>query len=465
MKGIDAAAFAWLTPLACAVQEHRATLYAVGGSVRNAYIGYPLGDTDIASCMDVAALEKIAGPLGYCVFPRNTALGTADILKGENRAEYTRFRTESYTSGHTPDAVLFTDDLRQDALRRDFTVNALYLNLLTGEVEDPLGGLGDLDARVLRACRTSPLDTLKDDGLRILRMVRFAGELGFSIQEGLYQAAKQHIANLAEISPERKREELNRILLCDAAYPENPREDAVFFALKTLHGLGAFAFLLPELLWGEGFAQNSAWHRYDVLNHNFHTCSAAPAELSLRLAGLLHDVAKPKQMQEQGNMHHHAEVGADIAEGMLLRLRYSRRLTQTVCQLIRRHMFDLDGRAKEKTCRVRFANWGFGFVETLILLRKADIIGSGTPDVTYTDEKWQRILEDMIAGGAIDDISQLAIDGRTIQSCCGISEGKEVGRIKQLLFDQVARNPALNTREALMRQAQLYHRSLFVPHQ
>ena len=453
----------WLLPLAAEAEQQNATLYAVGGSVRNALLGLPPGDTDLCAALDLQTLSKLAQPLGYRIVERSTALGTVDIIKGENRAEYTRFRTESYTLGHTPDAVAFTEELTEDALRRDFTINALYQNLLTGEITDPFGGREDLTNKSLRACRSNPADTLKDDGLRILRMVRLAGELGFSAEQGLRLAARQNAANLETISAERKREELNRILLCDAAYPQAGGESRVLAALEQLYALGTLPYLLPELLWGDGFEQNGTWHLYDVLNHNFHTCAAMPPDLSMRLAGLLHDVAKPKQMQEYGNMHNHAAAGAEIAERMLCRLRYDRQTVAAVCRLIRCHMFDLDGRAKEKTCRIKFANWGFDFVRKLILMRRSDILGSGTKGVTYTDEKWQRILEDMIAGGAIDDISQLAIDGKTIMSCCGITEGEEVGRIKQLLFDKVALNPGLNTPENLQRQARLYHRSLFVP--
>lgn len=248
-----------LAPLARAFTRAESPLYFVGGSVRNALLGLPYDDLDVTGAASSQQAVDLARSAGGKASIRDTEMGTVDIAVGELALEYTPFRRESYGpgGGHRPQQVIFTHRMEEDALRRDFTVNALYADVLTGEVADPLGGLADLNARRLRSCQ-APMETLGDDGARILRMVRFACQLGFSVDPALYGAAKAMVGNLGDVAMERKRDELLKILLSDVRYPGLEKEFAApghLRGLLMLEDLGAFYDLLPQLMEGRGMEQ------------------------------------------------------------------------------------------------------------------------------------------------------------------------------------------------------------------
>ena len=277
--------------------------------------------------------------------------------------------------------------------------------------------------------------------------------------------AHRYAHQLRDLSADRVQGELRRILLADAKYPtlasatNQPAGHVI--ALRLLADSGALRVLMPELYAGDGMLQNPVYHRYDVLQHNLHACMAAPCQLTLRLAALLHDVGKPAVYASQGNMHGHERTGAQMAAQILTRLGMDRHTTRSVCTLIARHMFDLDGRAKVSTVRMRFAQWGFAFVEDLIALRKSDIEGSGTtPSQSRTVEKWTEILQAMRAEGAIDSMADLHITGKQIMQVCQLPSGPVIGAIKERLFLRCALYPQLNQPACLEREAVRMARSL-----
>lgn len=444
----------WIKPLASSFEAAGHNLYLVGGYVRNAILDLPFSDIDVCSSALPEQAMEIAEQAGFKYADRNVKLGTIDIILGEHKLEYTPFRVESYTEGgsHRPESVIFTDDMSLDAMRRDFRINAIYVNAYTGEIADPLGGLGDIQGCVLTACRQNPEETLKDDGLRLLRMARFAAQLGFYIDPGLFKAAKACSGNIKDISKERIAQELRQICLADTKYGV-PR--AHYRAMRILDAAGVLGIIYPELMEGKGLGQSSAFHAYDVFNHNMHSFEAAPPNLKMRLAGLLHDVAKPHQYKvNKGKMYGHDNVGAVMAREMLERTGIDKDTTRDVCQLIERHMFDLDGSAKLKTCRKKFAKWGFAFTRDLIQMRITDIEGSGKPPSPWgTPEKWEKILNDMLREGAIDNYADMQIDGADIMKATGLTEGEAIGRIKKQLFERIALNPAINNRGVLINEA------------
>ena len=195
-----------------------APLYLVGGAVRNALLGLPPGDLDAAGPLPPEAAASRCALAGLAAAPVDRALGTLLIRVDGAAVEYTPFRAERYAAGgaHRPQAVRLGATLEQDAARRDFTVNALYAGCADGRVADPLGGLADLRAGVLRQAGPA---TMRSDALRVLGLVRIAGELGFSIEAETFAAAAAHAGGLADIAPQRRQAELVRILLCDARYP------------------------------------------------------------------------------------------------------------------------------------------------------------------------------------------------------------------------------------------------------
>lgn len=434
------------------------TLYIVGGYVRNTLLGISYTDTDIDCCSATPASVVIQFALqcGFDAAVRDDVLGTLEIRTPDETIEYTQFREESYSKGkHRPQSVSFTEDIMTDAQRRDFTVNAIYIDALTGKITDPLGGRDDLEKKILRACRPEAADTLKDDGLRLMRLARFSGELGFEAEDSLLSAAKKHAYNIKDIAKERIAAEFAKICLADTKYPQlKSNVPGHYKAMSVLDKTGVLNLLIPELYEGLGIEQKKAYHRYDVFDHSLHTFENSEPVLEIRLAALLHDIAKPRSLIiNKGKMYGHDILGADIASQILTRLGFGTKLTEQVCLLIRFHMYDLKGEAKISTLRMRFAEWGFDLTRKLISLRRADIIGSGIDSNDIVADKWEQVLNQMQKEGAIDDMRKLAVNGDDIIKALGIKAGEEIGRIKKALFLLVAQYPSLNTKDRLLEEA------------
>ncbi len=431
-----------LIDLAGAVSAAGKVLYAVGGCVRDALLTGERHDIDVASALPPEAIQPLLLRLGVPYRAVNPRLGTLLLWPDTHRIEYTAFRTESYGAGgaHAPERIAFTDDIALDARRRDFSVNALYQDIRTGAICDPAGGLADLNAHVLRTTTADPATILRDDGLRILRLCRFASRLGFTVEPNTWQAAKQHAWLLEDVAWERKRDELLRMLTGPAATD----------ALTLISGLGALPYVLKELVPCAGVAQRADYHRYDVLTHCFHTVEEIPPEPHLRLAALLHDVGKPAALDRDGTMHGHDTLGVPLAEAALLRLCIDRETVRQVTFLIRWHMYDLTGRAKEPTLKKRFCRWGEARTQELILLREADIRGSGV-DRLYRAERWRRIFAGMQRDGVPFGGVGLQLTGEEIMRLTGLPAGPQIGVLKERLIDHCAVRPADNTPARLAR--------------
>lgn len=198
-----------------------ATLYEVGGCVRDELLGCECGDVDVCSPLTVDEVKRALANTPFTVSDRNLRMGTVHISADGFCVEYTTFRTDSYdrsSGAHTPSQVRFTADIAEDALRRDFKCNAVYKNILTGQTVDPLGGEEDIKRRMLSAA-DKPDAVFEADGLRILRLVRFACELGFCIEEDTTRSARQNAWRVKDIAAERVREELSKIFIADTAHP------------------------------------------------------------------------------------------------------------------------------------------------------------------------------------------------------------------------------------------------------
>ena len=436
-----------LRDFAEALERDGVTLYAVGGCVRDALLGREVHDVDLASRLRPEEMLERAKANGVPARIVQQTLGTVLITVDGTDYEHTTFRTESYGAGgaHKPDAVRFSDSPETDAFRRDFSVNALYKSVTDGTILDPTGGLTDLENRVLRTTTKDPAVILKDDGLRILRLVRFAAALDFSIDPDTWEAAKANAALLGDVAWERKRQELDKILL-------GPR---VFEALSMLRDVGALPYVLPELVLCEGMEQRKDYHKYDVLTHLFRTCENTPEEPALRLAGLLHDVGKPEAYRRDGKLYAHDVYGTEIARTMLERLQYPKPMIERVCGVIRIHMFDLKDEASDATIRKRFAEFGRERTEDLIAIREADIRGSGY-QTGYVAERWRKLYDEMQREHAPFSESELAVSGGDIMKELGIPAGERVGKIKHALLLRCAVHPEENKREILLKRMHDY---------
>lgn len=422
-------------------------LYAVGGCVRDALLGREVHDVDLTSRARPDELIALAEKAGLSARIVQQTLGTVLITVDGVSYEHTTFRTESYGAdgAHRPEAVRFSDTPEIDAFRRDFSVNALYGSVSDGSIVDPTGGLKDLRRRVIRTTTEDPAQILRDDGLRILRLVRFAQTLDFSVDPATWEAAKANAALLKDVVWERKRDELDRILCGERVYA----------ALAMLRELGALPYLLPELAACDGMQQRKDHHKYDVLTHCFHTCENTPPERGIRLAGLLHDVGKPEAKRRDGNLYAHDICGEAIARTMLERLRYPKALTERVCAAIRAHMFDLTETASEATVRRRFALLGRERTEDLILIREADIRGSGYK-TDYVAARWRAIYQSMLEAHAPFSESELCVSGADIMRELGLPPGERVGRIKRQLLLRCAVRPEENDRRILLKRMHDY---------
>ena len=428
-------------------------VYAVGGMVRNALLGLPAADLDVCSPMTPEQLTQACGDTQVRVIPKAVAFGTVELHCGAVRVEHTTFRRENYRPGgaHRPERVELGGTLETDAFRRDFSVNALYAALDTGAVLDPTGGLRDLEQRTLRATGDNPDTIMGSDALRVLRLARFAGELGFAIEEGTLRSAVKNVGKLADVAAERKREELDKLLLCDVRYPTlGGGRERVRNALELLDTLGAWPYLIPAVEACRDCRQRPDHHRYDVLHHLFAACAAAEPTATLRLAALLHDVGKPVCREKNGNLHDHARLGEPIAREAMRQLRYPNATVDRVGALVRNHMYDIQGQAKDSTLRVRFALWGRELTQEMIWIREADIIGCGYDEPTYRNTRWRTLYEQMQHDGTPFCEAELALSGDDIMRALHLSEGMAVGAVKRRLFLHCARHPRDNTKERLL---------------
>ena len=435
------------------LSAHGVRLYAVGGLVRNALLGLPVSDIDVCSEMPPQRVIELVRKNGFSVVPKGVDFGMVEVHIGGMKFEHTTFRSDSYAAGgaHRPSSVRFSHTPAEDASRRDFTVNALYYDILGDELTDPTGGLADLSARLIRTTSKDPELVLRDDGLRIMRLVRFAAELGFDIDPASFAAAKKLAGNLGAISPERIREELDKILLADVKYGEYCPEK-VFRGLSMLNEVGAVEIVLPELYLGKGMEQKTNYHLYDVLDHCLHTAAEALPTLDHRLSGLLHDVGKPKVRLATGRMHGHDTEGAEIAREILHRLHYDNKTVDKVVFTVRHHMYDLNNTAKDSTLRRTFARWGYERSLDVVDIRIADVHGSGViSGRVATAERWQKTLETMKAEGVPFSERELKCSGSDIIRWLDVPPGPEIAELKRRLLAHCAVHPADNTPEKLRR--------------
>lgn len=335
-----------------------------GGAVRDRLLGRTPGDYDVAT----SALPDEVMRLFPRVIPVGERFGVVLVRSEGVSVEVATFRKEvGYRDGRRPDSVVFSADPREDALRRDFTVNGLFLDPATGRILDFVGGRRDLDARVLRAIG-DPRERFGEDYLRLLRAVRFAGSLEFELEAETYAACREMAPGLSEISGERIRDEVLRIIT------DSHRGRG----LRLLRETGMLAVVLPEVDAMVGVEQPPEFHpEGDVFTHTVMVLEALvePGPV-LALGGLLHDVGKPPtfKVRERIRFDRHAEVGAEMTAGICRRLRLSREVSGAVVSLVREHLKFMSVQ-KMRTARLKRFLLG-PLAEEHLALHKADCLAS-----------------------------------------------------------------------------------------
>ncbi len=421
-------------------------IYVVGGAVRNFLIDGSLSnDIDLAGAIPTADFIKALNEFGIkesATYPRT---GTVMFSYGEHHYEYTAFRRDKYVGGeHTPEISEFTEDLGEDALRRDFKCNAIYYHVQKDEFVDPLGGVQDINNKILSTV-CEPDKVFGFDGLRLMRLARFSGELNFKPTYETLKSAKKYADNILDISPERIFNELKMILVADKKYPFS---DPIghYNALKILDHTRVLDKILPELTEGRGMAQRADFHKYDVLEHSIRT--VLYSRPSIRLGALFHDIGKPFCFLRDGYYYHHFSEGERIAEVVLKRLKADNATIEQVKFLVREHMVDLDCSMSENKVR-RFLVKHQDRLDELRWVKQADFRASlEIESVAPTIVKWKKIYDKMIEEKTPFNLKELNITAQDLISL-GYKD-RWIGKELKSLFDYAVLNPQKNNKENLM---------------
>ena len=423
------------------LQRHGFEAYAVGGCVRDMILARRPDDFDITTS---ARPEEVKACFRRTV---DTGIrhGTVTVMLGSDSFEVTTYRIDgNYSDGRHPDSVSFTPDLKEDLLRRDFTINAMAYNDRNGLV-DISGGMADLQKRVVR-CVGNPDRRFDEDALRVMRAVRFAAQLGFSIEQKTREAVRRHSENLKAVSAERIRTELVKLLI--SSHPE---------MVEDLYRLDITKVILPEFdrlmetpMVRPGVPDGTAGE------HTLRSLRYVEADTVLRLAALLHETGKPDvRVRDEFGWDHfpgYAGNSALTADAVLKRLRFDNLTRKRVTNLVRCH--SLDPETDASSVRLCMYETGPDEFDSYLALRWADLAAgkTGSPDEEdpdlknisniYTRAQQIRRNQDPLS------LKDLAVNGDDLAEM-GI-RGKETGTLLQSLLLAVLKNPGLNRRDRLL---------------
>lgn len=417
-------------------------LALVGGPVRDAFLGRDINDLDFTTNARPDDILKIVEPISEAQWDIGRAFGTIGAQILGNKVEITTYRADVYDGKTRKPEVAFGDTLEEDLTRRDFRVNALAVRLPELVLVDPSGGVEDLVAGILRAPKSAEV-SFTEDPLRMMRAARFSSQLGFQVDEETEWAMTEFASSIENISAERVNEELCKLLLTD-----NPRP-----GIELLDRSGIFGFVLPEIP-ALRLEVDEHHHHKDVYQHSLTVLDQAieleqerhpgePADLTLRLAALLHDIGKPatKQKEPGGavSFHHHDVVGSKLAVKRMKALRFDKETTQGVARLIELHLrfFGYSDQAWSDSAVRRYARDAGDQLERLHILTRADV-------TTRNKRKADRLafayddLERRIA--ELSEAEELAairpdLDGEEIMKILNIPAGRDVGQAYNFLLN------------------------------
>jgi poly(A) polymerase/tRNA nucleotidyltransferase (CCA-adding enzyme) len=424
--------------------------YLVGGCVRDIIRGVKPKDWDVTTN---AKPEEIQGLFEHAFYENN--FGTVGIVNEETAdetvkvVEVTTYRLEGeYSDKRRPDSVSFSSKLEDDLKRRDLTINAIAYDPTKGELVDLYKGHNDLKDKIIRTVGDAH-DRFSEDALRMLRAVRLAAELGFTIDPDTEKSIKNNAFLLKEISRERIRDEFIRMLMS-----EEPDR-----AIRIAHKLGVLEYISKDFERGIGVKQNQA-HKYDVFEHNLHTLEHASAKkwpLDIRLASLFHDISKPEtrrwsEEKKDWTFYGHDVVGSRVTLKNLENLKFPNKTVEKVTNLVRWHMFFSDpDKVTLSGVRRIIKNIGQENIWDLMNLRVCDRIGTGRPkEQPYRLRKYKSMVEEALRDPI--SVTMLEIDGNDLIRA-GVPVGPKIGYILHALLEEVLEDPTLNTKDFLTKKA------------
>lgn len=412
--------------------------FVVGGCVRDSLLGKTPHDWDITT----SALPGQVKALFRRTIDTGLKHGTVTIPVGKDQYEVTTYRIDGeYLDGRHPSGVTFTSNLREDLLRRDFTINAMAYSESAG-LQDYFDGLKDLEQGVIRAVG-DPQKRFEEDALRIMRAVRFAAQLGYEVEAGTLSAMKRLAPTLARISAERIASELEKTLV-------SPHPEKIIMAYQC----GITAVVLPEFDRCMETDQHNPHHIYTVGEHSVRAMRLIRPDRVLRTAMLMHDFGKPACKTTDSNgvdhFHGHPDVSAQIAEQVLRRLKLDNETRREVVQLIRYHDFR-PGLTKASVRRA-VTRIGGDLFSSYLEVQEADVLAQSA----YRRSEKLGYLEDLrsLYAGILEEkdclsLKNLAVNGNDLIKA-GMTEGKEIGRVLRTMLEDVLEEPAHNEKSFLM---------------
>ncbi len=417
--------------------------YAVGGCVRDALLGLTPDDWDITTSAEPEEVKALFSR----TIDTGIKHGTVTVRLNGKSFEVTTYRIDGkYEDGRHPEEVTFTKSLEEDLKRRDFTINAMAVNDRTGIV-DLFGGQEDLKAGIIR-CVGDPMERFSEDALRMMRAVRFAAKLDFSIEEETKKSISILKDNLRKVSAERIQVELTKLITSN--HPE---------MMRTLYETGLTSVFFPE--WDKAMVcgQNTKHHCYTVGEHTIEVMKHVRNDKVMRLAALLHDIGKPgmKRTDKKGHDHFqgHPQLSDIMAERILRRLKYDNDTIKKVCMLVRYH--DERPALNPRSIRRCMREMNLDF-DDLFELKRADIAGQS--DYMHEEklaavDKFEKLYHENLESGNCTDKKQLAVNGGDLIKA-GVDKGPEMGRVMEKLLDDVIDEPSANTKETLLSRALNY---------
>lgn len=428
------------------LQEAGYEAYIVGGCVRDAVLGREPDDWDITTS---ARPEEVKALFSRTI-DTGIAHGTVTVMYGKEGYEVTTYRVDGkYEDHRRPSSVSFTASLMEDMKRRDFTINAMAYNDEEG-ILDHFEGMKDLERRRIR-CVGEPSERFDEDALRILRAVRFAAQLDFSIDERTKEAIRRQAVFLKDISAERIQVELTKLLL--SAHPE---------CLAAAYELGVTAVVLPEFDRMMQTPQNNRHHMYNVGEHTLRVIQEVPQTKTLRWAALLHDVAKPatKTTDERGDhFYGHSEKGVELAKAVLMRLKFDNATTNRIKRLVLWHDYGMGECPSLRSFRKSLSKMGVDLFEDYAKLKRADILAQSEymrETKLHNLDCLQTYYEQILREQQCLTMRDLAVSGKDLIEI-GMQPGKELGQVLHYLLDCVLECPKNNQKDILLKLAREWH--------
>ena len=411
--------------------------FVVGGGVRDLILKKTVDLWDLTTDAKPEQISRLFKK----VVPTGIKYGTVTVILNGKQYEITTFRSdERYVDGRHPSNVRFSKDIKADLCRRDFTINAIAYDPTTKELVDEHGGLADIKKKVIRTVG-DPIERFREDGLRPLRACRFASKLNFKIDPNTLKAIPRTLSVAKKVSMERVHDELLKMLSADMPS----------IGLELMRKAGLLKLYIPELLKGIGVKQPKPFHKDDVYWHGLYSCDKAPKVMPiLRLAALLHDIAKPK-CKKGDTFYNHEKFGADTAVKIMKRLKFSNEHIKYVENLVKNHMFNYSPEWSDAAIRRFIVRVGVKNLNDLFMLRAADIKAMGRPVEAGHPRKLRgRIAKILKAQNALH-LNALKVNGNDVMKALKMPPGPKVGEVLDKLLEKVIDDPRLNSRPELLR--------------